>query len=155
MGNRDSRRAGKFYWEQVAEIRKLLERYVKEDSSIDVEKYLTVCEQLGQEPDPAKMPLDSTDFPVEVQVAFFMFSLLSDNWEGMSGSYMGKLWTDLDFLFDLYQVDDREVVFYFMKLYEGTLISYRAQEAEKRRKAEERKAKSAGGGKNYTHNVRG
>ena len=84
-----------------------------------------------------------------------MFSLLSDNWEGMSGSYMGKLWTDLDFLFDLYQVDDREVVFYFMKLYEGTLISYRAQEAEKKRKAEERKAKSAGGGKNYTHNVRG
>lgn len=101
------------------------------------------------------MPLDSTDFPVEVQVAFFMFSLLSDNWEGMSGSYMGKLWTDLEFLFNLYQVDDKEIVFYFMKLYEGILISYRAEQAERKRKAEERKAKSAGGGKNFTHNVRG
>jgi hypothetical protein len=31
----------------------------------------------------------------------------------------------------------------------------RLEEAEKKRKAEERKAKSAGGGKTYTHNVRG
>jgi hypothetical protein len=100
-----------------------------------------MCEQLGQEPDPAKMPLDSSDFPEEVQVAFFIFSLLSDNWDGMSGTYLGKDWT--------------QCTLFFMKLYENIIVSYKSEEAEKKRKAEERKAKSAGGGKQYTHNVRG
>ena len=42
-----------------------------------------------------------------------------------------------------------------MKMLEGHLVKYRMEEADKKRKAEERKAKSAGGGKTYTHNVRG
>jgi hypothetical protein len=42
-----------------------------------------------------------------------------------------------------------------MKLYDGALIQYRAEEAEKKRKAEERKSKSSGGGQNFTHNIRG
>lgn len=155
MGYRDSRRLGKFYWEQVTEIKRLLERYVKEDSAIDVDKYLLLCEQLGQEPDPTKMPLDSADFPAEVQVAFFMFSMLSDNWEGMSGTYMGKDWSSIDYMFKLHKIENPSIIFYFMKLYENILVDYRAKEADKKRKAEERKAKSAGGGKNYTHNVRG
>ncbi len=41
-----------------------------------------------------------------------------------------------------------------MQLYDGVLISRRAQEAERKRKAEERKKQQASG-KNYTHNVRG
>ncbi len=38
-------------------------------------------------------------------------------------------------------------------MYERILIQHRYEESEKKRKAEERKAKSAGGGKQYTHNV--
>jgi len=101
------------------------------------------------------MPLESSAFPEEVQVAFFVFSLLPDYWEGMSGTYMGKHWEGLEYIFDLHLIENRKVVFFFMKLYEGIIIKYRAEEAEKKRKAEERKSKSAGGGKNYTHNVRG
>ena len=40
---------------------------------------MLLCEQLGQEPDPDKMPLELSDFPGEVQVAFFMFSLLPES----------------------------------------------------------------------------
>lgn len=108
---------------------------------------------MGEEPDPQKMPLTESDFPDEVQVAFFMFNLLSDVWEGMSGSYMGKDWGGCSLLFDTYKVDNPREVLYFMKTYERILMNYRYEEAEKRRKAEERKAKS--GGKNYTHNVKG
>ena len=114
-----------------------------------------MCEQLGQEPDPTKMPLSSSDFPEEVQVAFFIFSFLSDSWEGMSGSYLGKDWTQCNQLFELYEVENKKETLFFMKLYENVLVSHKAEEAEKKRKAEERKAQSAGGGKNYTHNVRG
>lgn len=101
------------------------------------------------------MPLEPSSFPAEVQVAFFIYGLLSDNWEGMSGTYLGKHWDSLEYIFDLHEVDNRKEVFLFMKLYESQIIKYRMEQQERKRKAEERKAKSAGGAKNYTHNVRG
>ena len=114
---------------------------------------MLLCEQLGEEPDPTKMPLEPSDFPEEVQVAFFMFSLLPDHWEGMSGTYMGKYWDGLDYFFKVYEVENPRTILYFMKLYEVEIVAYKASQADKKRKAEERKAKS--GGKNYTHNVKG
>jgi len=112
-----------------------------------------LCEQLGQEPDPTKMPLELSDFPEEVQVAFFMFSLLPDHWEGMSGTYMGKYWDGLDYFFKVYEVENQKVILYLMKLYENILVSHRAEQSEQKRKAEERRAKS--GGKTYAHNIKG
>lgn len=129
-----------------------MNRYVREaDSKIDVDKYLRICEELGQEPDPAKMPLEPSVFPEEVQVAFFMFSLLPDHWEGMSGTYMGKYWDGIDYFFKVYGIEDHKTIIYLMKAYENALVSYRAEQADKRRKVEERKAKARGG---YTHNVK-
>lgn len=98
------------------------------------------------------MPLTSSDFPEEVQVAFFIFSMLSDRWDGMSGTYLGKDWSIVFQLFDLYEVYDQTTVMYFMKLYEHILVEYRVKESEQRRKAAERKH---GGGKSYTHNIQG
>ena len=101
------------------------------------------------------MPLDSSDFPEEVQVAFFVFNMLSDVWDGMSGSYMGKNWVDAEFIFNLHKLQNKQQILYFAKMYERILMNYRAEEADKKRKADERKSKAGGGGKNYTHNVRG
>jgi hypothetical protein len=120
---------------------------------MDVDKYLLVCEQMGQEPDPAKMPLDPSDFPEEVQVAFFMFSLLPDYWEGMSGTYMGKHWNGIEYFFDVYEVENPKTILYIMKTYERKLVEYKADKAEQKRKQQERKQQ--GGGKNYTHNIKG
>ena len=82
-----------------------------------------------------------------------MFDLLSDVWEGMSGTYMGKDWSHCDQLFDIWKVDDLKTTMYFMKVYERILMQDKAERAERKRKQDERKAKS--GGKNYTHNVKG
>ena len=101
------------------------------------------------------MPLELSEFPAQVQVAFFIFDLLEDRWEGMSGSYMGKSWSSLEYFFDLYEVEDRRETLYIMKMYEGILVKDRATKAEKKRKADERRRQSAGGGKKYTHNVKG
>lgn len=100
------------------------------------------------------MPLDTSDFPDEVQVAFFIFTLLEDNWDGMSGTYLGKHWSSLEYFFDLHKVEEKVVTLRIMKMYESMLINHRAEKAEQKRKAEERKRKSSGGGKNYTHNIR-
>lgn len=99
------------------------------------------------------MPLTEQSFPAEVQVAFFMFNLLSDVWEGMSGTYLGKDWSSCSLIFDIYEIENRKETLYFMKMYERTIMSYRAEQAERTRKEQERKAKS--GGKEYTHNVKG
>ena len=154
MGYRNCRRTRKFYWEQVAQVQDLLARYIREqNSNVTIDTYLSICEQLGEEPNPQKMPLTESDFPDEVQVAFFMFNLLSDVWEGMSGSYMGKDWSGCPLLFSIHEIENQKEVLYFMKLYERILMNYRFEESDRKRKAEERKAKS--GGKNYTHNIQG
>ena len=100
------------------------------------------------------MTLETSAFPVEVQVAFFVFDLLPDRWEGMSGSYLGKDWSSAKFLLDTYEIDDQKSTIYFLKVYETLMVNYRAEKAEQKRKAEERKSQR-GGGKNFTHNVQG
>ena len=126
---------------------------MQEQGTMDVEKYLRICEQLGQVPDPAKMPLESSAFPEEVQVAFFMFDLLSDRWDGMSGTYLGKDWSTCLQLFEVYEVEDTKNTIFFMKLYEAVLMKHRMEEQDRKRKAAERKQQQAG--KTYAHNVQG
>jgi len=92
------------------------------------------------------------DFPSEIQVAFFMYDLLSDVYDGMSGTYMGKDWSQCSHLFDLWWVEDPKVTMYVMKVDERVIIQKKGEDAERRRKQDERKS---GGGKNYTHNVKG
>jgi len=64
--------------------------------------------------------------------------------------YMGKDWSSADFIFRTYEVENPKEILYFMKMYERELISQRAEEAERKRKEAEKKAKS--GGKNFTPN---
>ena len=92
------------------------------------------------------MPLDASAFPHEVQVAFFVLGLLPDQYEGMSGTYMGKDWSSANFIFDTYKIDDIKSVVYWAKTYERLLVNTKAEEAERKRKQTERRAKS--GGKN-------
>ena len=99
------------------------------------------------------MPLEVSGFPAEVQVAFFLYGFLEDRYEGMSGMYMGKSWNNIEFLFDTYRIKEPKVTLYYMKLIENTSVAYRSEQVQRKQKADERK--SAGGGKNFTHNVKG
>ena len=99
------------------------------------------------------MPPERGDYPYEVQVAFFMFELLSDRWDGQTGAYLGKDWAQCEQIFSIHGVVDPTVTLYFMKLYEHVLMRHRLEKQEERRKQQERKTQQ--GGKTYTHNVRG
>ena len=99
------------------------------------------------------MPLELSEFPDEVQEAFFIFGLLSDHWDGASGAYMGKFWNEIEYILNLYSVEDKKTVYFFTKKIEAIVVTLKAKESERKRKAEEQKAKT--GNKNYTHNVRG
>ena len=56
------------------------------------------------------MPPEMGNFPLEVQQAFLIHSLLSDRWEGMSGYYMGKDWSPLQTLLDIWGIEDKRTV---------------------------------------------
>ena len=98
------------------------------------------------------MPLEISDLPSEVQVAFFIYDFLEDIWEGMSGTYLGKRWSNLEYLFKVYEIEDHKTILTIMKLWETISVKYRSDKAEQKRQAEKRR--SAGGGKNYTHNIK-
>ena len=48
-------------------------------------------------------------FPYEVQMAFFIYSLLQDTWDGMNGMYMGKNLSGLATLLDIYEIEDKKL----------------------------------------------
>lgn len=113
-----------------------------------------MCEQLGVEPDPSRLPPTLDIFPEEVQYSFLIFNYMPDRWDGMSGTYLGKDWSSIDFFLDLFEVkEDKKIVVFFISKIEGTYSKSINEKMEQKRKAEERKAKA--GGKQYVHNVQG
>jgi hypothetical protein len=100
------------------------------------------------------MPLSPSDFPEDVQVAFFMFSLLSDKWDGASGMYMGKDWSSCEYMLNLWEVEDQTQMVYLMKMYEGIILEHRAVQTQKQAEADERK-RGRESGVHHTHSVKG
>ncbi len=88
------------------------------------------------------MPLEASAFPYEVQVAFFVFDLLPDKWDGMSGMYLGKDWSSANFLIKTYNIEDVPIVVYFAKLYENILVSQRSEELARKQKQQQQQARN-------------
>ena len=60
------------------------------------------------------MPPEIGDFPLEVQQAFLVHSVLPDNWDGMSGAYMGKDLSALGEVLNIYDIEDKRTVFFYL-----------------------------------------
>ena len=107
------------------------------------EQYLLMCDELGTEVDYKQVPADYNDFPFEVQVALQIFSILPDNWEGMSGTYMGKDYSILPYLFDeIFEVENKQLTMKFLLIIGGIVMEQRTQQ----QKARQRKSKGSKGG---------
>lgn len=94
-------------------------------------------ERLGRKPDPDKAPLEQYHFPTEVQVAFFVHSMLPDRWDGASGSYLGKDWSAISTLLDVYEIEEKQVTVLFLKQIDLHYSAYMNDKLEKERKAKE------------------
>ena len=99
------------------------------------------------------MPLESSAFPEEVQVAFFMFSLLPDRYDSQSGIYLGKEWSSVEIIFKVFEVDNPRDTMFIMKMYENIQVADSVEKEQRKQEREKNKAKS--GGKRFTHNVKG
>lgn len=82
---------------------------------------------MGWEPREEDMPLDPSMLSLEAQYALILLNALPDKWDGMSGSWMGKDYSGLSAILDIYEVDNRKEVFELLQTAERELGKFYAQ----------------------------
>ena len=82
------------------------------DTGMTRDRYLEMCEQMGNEPVQEEIPPDLADFPPIVTEALHTFNMLGDRVYPEIG-YMGKDYTNITHYLDLYEIEDKE---YFLSL---------------------------------------
>lgn len=97
---------------------------------------------MGWEPAEQDMPLDPAFLDVNAQYALILLNTLPDKWEGMSGSWMGKDYSGLSAIMDIYEIDDRRNVFELLQIAEEELGKhYRQKQKEQESLAKAKKHK--------------
>ncbi len=61
------------------------------------------------------LPPSLNDYPWEVQQAFLIHDALPDITDTNMGYHMGKDWSCIETLLDLYEVEDKKTVIYFLR----------------------------------------
>lgn len=82
---------------------------------------------MGWEPSEEEMPLDAASLDINAQYALILLNNLPDKWEGMSGTWMGKDYSGLAAIMDIYEIENRREVFELLKVAEDELGKYYRQ----------------------------
>jgi hypothetical protein len=97
---------------------------------------------MGWEPSEEEMPIDASSLDTSAQYALILLNVLPDKWEGMSGTWMGKDYSGLAAIMDIYEIDDRREVFELLKVAEDELGKYyRQKQKEQEGLAKAKRAK--------------
>ena len=94
---------------------------------MNLEQYLQMCEQMGWEPKDEEIPKDPSDLSYNVQCALILYEALPDIWEGMSGTWMGKNYSGLIDIMNIFSIDNKKEVFNLLKVAEGEASKYYAE----------------------------
>jgi hypothetical protein len=87
--------------------------------------YFEMCEALGNEPIEEEIPVEFEDLILEVQNTFPIYNSLQDNWDSMSGTYLGKNMAGLLDIFTIIGLDKEEQHTTFKLI--GVLDHYRSE----------------------------
>ena len=94
---------------------------------MDIEQYLQMCEQMGWEPKEEELPKEPSHLSYNIQGALILYNALPDVWEGMSGSWMGKDYSGLMDIMDIYELENRREVFTLLKVAEAEASKFYAE----------------------------
>lgn len=72
------------------------------------DQYFEMCEQLGTEPVEEEIPMELEDFPDEVQQAITVYYRLRDEWDTMNGIYLGKSYSGLGEILDIFEIEKED-----------------------------------------------
>lgn len=89
-----------------------------------------MCEQTGIEPTEI---VEQQELPDFVAKAITIFSYLSDNIHGFSGSYLGKDYSIVFNLFEHFDVTYPQITFTIIKMLEHKRVATEAKKADKQR----------------------
>jgi hypothetical protein len=103
------------------------------------DRYLNMCEQLNQEPDPERMPPGIEDFPDIVIEAINTYNGLSDNVAAEIG-FIGKDYTNLPQYMEIYEVEDKELFLEILNYLESRAIKHSQEMMKKERDKLKRKS---------------
>lgn len=76
---------------------------------------------MGWEPKEEELPIDPSTLSLEAQQSLIVLNSLPDNWDGMSGVWLGKDYSGLSAIMDIYDIDNKREVFELMKVAENIL----------------------------------
>ena len=122
--------------EKQEALNRLEKMYNNLDVKMTQERYLSMCEQLGKDPNPEEMPPDWEDFPLDVQMAIAIFNTLGDRVYPEIG-YVGKDYTNLPVLIDIHGVEDKDLLMEVLTFLDSRAI----KQSSERMKAEYDKLK--------------
>ena len=88
---------------------------------------------MGWEPKEEELPQDGANLSLECQQALTILNALPDNWEGMNGTWLGKDYSGLSAVMDIYEVESRREVFELLKEAESIIGKYYAQQSKSRK----------------------
>ena len=93
-------------------------------------------EENGMEVDWSELDKDTGEnWPVLFQQAFTVWNCLSDQWDGMSGSYFGKHMSGIQDIMNILEVDEQREILKIVKI----IDSKYAKEVNKKNKAAHKK----------------
>ena len=102
--------------EQKEEALKRLESlYHNSDTGMTRDRYLELCEQMGNEPIEDEIPPDWEDLPDIIVYAVNTFNMLGDRIYADIG-YTGKDYTNVSHYMELYAIEDKEYFFQILNL---------------------------------------
>jgi hypothetical protein len=81
-------------------------------------------EENGMEVDWSSLDNEQTVFPFEIQEAFQVWSYLTDQWDGMSGTYFGKHIAGIKDVMELLEVSNKKEVFKLVKIIDTKYAKY-------------------------------
>jgi len=102
------------------------------------ERYFEMMEQLGQDPVENEIPPTWEDFPEDVISAINVFNLLGDRVYPDIG-YIGKDYTNLPILTDVYGVNDTELLMDVLNFLDSRAIKKSSESLKKERDKLKRK----------------
>jgi len=103
--------------------------------SMTKDTYFEMCEALGSEPVESEIPVEFDDFPFEVQQAFNAYKMLRDEWDTMSGNYLGKSLIGIKDVLEATEVDLSEQKFIIMLI--RIIDNIRSDEINNKKKTQE------------------
>jgi hypothetical protein len=92
------------------------------------EQYFDMCEQMGYEPIEEEIPKSFEDLPFTCQISLIIFNALPDRVGGMSGIWLGKDFSALEYIMYLYEVDYPKEIFEFILIIQQEYSKHYSEE---------------------------